>query len=139
MNKDNLIPLNKRTKSEQRKIAKQGGIKSGQVRRENRQIKQLVTELLQSEPDPMETIGMDIDSGMTRSALLIRAVYSKAMQGDIKAFETLMKYSGNDPVQIRKEAELKIKRELLQLQQKRFEVENDLYELSLPDDKSETE
>lgn len=35
-NDENLIPLNKRTKEEQREIAKQGGIKSGKIRREKK-------------------------------------------------------------------------------------------------------
>ena len=108
-----------------------------------KQIKQIVTELLQGEPDRMETIGMFISDGTTRAALLVGAIYNKAMQGDVKAFETLMKYSGNDPDQKRKDAELKMKRELLQLQQKRFETDNDIYEpvkivWGLPEDNQES-
>lgn len=128
MNDKNLIPLNKRTKNEQREIAKRGGIKSGEARRKNKQIKQIVTELLQGEPDGIETIGLFIPDGTTRAALLVGAMYDKARQGDVKAFETLMKYSGNDPDQKRKDAELKIKREMLQLQKQRFVIDNEIEE-----------
>ena len=46
MNEKNLIPLNERTKSEQREIARQGGIASGKARREKQQTKQILSELL---------------------------------------------------------------------------------------------
>lgn len=39
-NEQNLIPQSERTKSEQRKIAKQGGIKSGEARREKKLFKE---------------------------------------------------------------------------------------------------
>ena len=35
-NEQNLIPLNKRTKSEQREYARKGGKKSGEVRRKRK-------------------------------------------------------------------------------------------------------
>ena len=41
-----LIPMNKRTKQEQKKIATMGGIKSGQVRRQKRDMRQLCHEIL---------------------------------------------------------------------------------------------
>ena len=39
--KENLIPLNKRTKEEQREIAKMGGKKSGEVRREKKKLSEI--------------------------------------------------------------------------------------------------
>lgn len=38
----NLIPFNELTKEEQRKIAQMGGIKSGEVRRERKKLKELL-------------------------------------------------------------------------------------------------
>ena len=49
MNEKNLIPLNERTKSEQREIATQGGIASGKARREKKTIQKILAELLDSE------------------------------------------------------------------------------------------
>ena len=38
---ENLIPMNQRTKEQQREIATKGGIASGEARRENKQIKEI--------------------------------------------------------------------------------------------------
>ena len=46
MNTDNLIPMNKRTKKEQREIAKKGGIASGKIRRKKRDRRKELEELL---------------------------------------------------------------------------------------------
>ena len=40
----NLIPLNERTKEEQREIAQMGGKKSGEVRRERKKLKELLEQ-----------------------------------------------------------------------------------------------
>lgn len=45
----NLIPQNERTKDEQREIARQGGIASGQARREKKTIQKILADLLDSE------------------------------------------------------------------------------------------
>lgn len=45
----NLIPLDKRTKEEQKKIAKKGGIASGKARREKKTIQNILADLLDSE------------------------------------------------------------------------------------------
>ena len=131
MNKNNLIPMNQRTKNEQREITRKGGIKSGESRRKRKQVKQIITELLAAEPDPLSTIGMiDIPFGgeLTNAAILVKALYDKAKQGDVRAFETIMKYAGEDPDQKRKDAELKLKREALKLQREQFDNDNEIYE-----------
>lgn len=46
MGAENLIPMNKRTKDEQKAIATKGGIKSGQVRRRKRDMRELCNEIL---------------------------------------------------------------------------------------------
>lgn len=45
-NEKNLIPINKRTKSEQREYRKKGGQKSGEVRREKKLLRELLEEAL---------------------------------------------------------------------------------------------
>lgn len=44
MNEQNLIPLNQRTKSKQREITRNGGIKSGEVRRKNKLLRESIME-----------------------------------------------------------------------------------------------
>lgn len=46
MNEQNLTPQNRRTKSEQREIAKQGGIASGKARREKKAMRELLEDAL---------------------------------------------------------------------------------------------
>lgn len=46
MNEQNLISQDKRTKSEQREIAKQGGIASGKARREKKAMRELLEDAL---------------------------------------------------------------------------------------------
>lgn len=45
-NEQNLIPWNERTESEQREYAKKGGIKSGEVRRQRKAMKEQMSMLL---------------------------------------------------------------------------------------------
>ena len=42
----NLIPFNERTESEQREIARQGGIASGKARREKQKTQQILADLV---------------------------------------------------------------------------------------------
>ena len=46
MNEQNLIPLNRRTKSEQIKISQKGGKASGEARREQKRLKRLTQSVL---------------------------------------------------------------------------------------------
>lgn len=46
---ENLIPLDRRTKEEQREIVTKGGIKSGEVRREKKKFRALYAEVLAKE------------------------------------------------------------------------------------------
>ena len=81
-NEQNLIPFNERTEEEQRKIARQGGIKSGEVRRQRKTLKEELLLLLDEN---------DNQKNMTVSLLL------KALDGDIKAFEVVRDTIGEKP------------------------------------------
>ena len=48
-NEQNLIPFDERTESEQRGIARMGGIASGKARREKKTIQKILADLLDSE------------------------------------------------------------------------------------------
>ena len=82
-NEQNLIPWNKRTENEQREYARQGGIKSGEVRRQRKAMKEQM-ELLLSMPfnvknkndqkvvDQMaEALGIDKEQIDNQMAMLI--------------------------------------------------------------------
>lgn len=90
---DNLIPLNKRTKSEQRMIATAGGKKSGEVRRQKKLLKDCFDILLDKEYENKQ------GSKQSGSEVLASVVFKKAMAGDLKAFEILRDTAGQKPVE----------------------------------------
>lgn len=93
-NEKNLIPFNKRTKSEQREYAKKGGQKSGEVRRKRKAMKEQM-EMLLSLPfkstkqlNFMKDLGIEEDNIDNQMALIV-AMYGKALKGDVQAFNTI--------------------------------------------------
>lgn len=82
MNESNLIPQNKRTKEEQREIARKGGIASGKARKERKELKEELLILL-SKGNTQEKISL--------------ALIKKAMKGDTKAFEVIRDTIGEKP------------------------------------------
>ena len=98
----NLIPLNKRTKIEQREIAKKGGIESGKIRREKKQMKEIINDLF-SKPvtnqkiiDKLKTLGYK-DDEITNQIAITSSAFFKALKGDIKAMEFLRDTAGQKP------------------------------------------
>lgn len=91
---ENLVPLNKRTKSEQRKIQSMGGIASGEARRRQRTLREIAmavhTAPINTEipgvKERLAMVGLDPERE-SNSALLVSALFAQAAQGDIKAFE----------------------------------------------------
>jgi len=89
---ENLIPLNKRTKSEQRKIQSKAGKKSGEVRREKKQLKDCMSTLLGLDiKDPQmlntfEQMGIDDKSN---KMLVTLGLFNAAVSGDVKAFKEI--------------------------------------------------
>ena len=79
MNDENLIPLNRRTKSERREIATQGGKASGQSRRERKAIRQALEEALAM---PCEVDGMEL----TNVEAIAASMVNEAKGGNVRAF-----------------------------------------------------
>lgn len=100
-NEKNLIPFNKRTESEQREIAQQGGIASGKARRRKRSMKEAadyylslpetnrrrVNALLRDEVEPE-----DVDNQMS----VVIGMAEAAKRGDARAANVLLKMLGED-------------------------------------------
>lgn len=103
-NEKNLIPFNKRTESEQREIAQQGGIASGKARRRKRSMKEAadyylslpetdrrrVNALLRDEVDPE-----DVDNQMS----VVMGMTEAAKRGDARAAGVLLKMLGEEAPQ----------------------------------------
>ncbi len=83
----NLIPLNRRTKKEQRSIAKSGGIASGISRREKRQMKEILLYLL----------NCNTSEGISTKEAIGVALIKECLKGNMRAFETLMLMIGEQP------------------------------------------
>lgn len=103
-NEKNLIPFNKRTESEQREIAQQGGIASGKARRRKRSMKEAadyylslpetdrrrVNALLRDEVEPE-----DVDNQMS----VVMGMAEAAKRGDARAAGVLLKMLGEEAPQ----------------------------------------
>lgn len=100
-NEENLIPLNRRTKGERRKIAAMGGIASGEARRARKTARQCA-EIYLSLPvsdmrkwNKMSRDGVDPDD-IDNMMLMVAAMTKAAQSGDVAAFNTLLKVLGED-------------------------------------------
>lgn len=82
-----------RTTEEQREIARQGGIASGEARRRKRDLRQALEMLLEREYKDKS------GNSVTGTEAITAKLFEQAMKGNIKAFETIRSTIGQDPVQ----------------------------------------
>lgn len=100
MNK-NLIPMNERTKDEQREIARKGGRESGKVRRRKRTMKDAAQLILQlpvgaEQAALLQKYGI-AESDCTNLMLLIVKTVQMAADGNLKAAEFIRDTLGENP------------------------------------------
>ena len=103
-NEENLIPMNERTKAEQREIARQGGIASGKVRKQQADLKKRLKEiasmaLRDGEIEEITTLADAKSANLSVSDALLVKLVAMALGGNIKAMNTLMGMLGNDPTE----------------------------------------
>lgn len=99
--KDNLIPMNARTKEEQREIARKGGTASGKARRKKRTFQETARMIL-SLPAPESAAELMrqyniADSDCTNMTFLIARMIQLAQNGDIKAAQFVTDTLGENP------------------------------------------
>lgn len=82
-----------RTTEEQREIARQGGIASGEARRRKRDLRQALEMLLEKEYRDKN------GNTITGTEAITAKLFEQAMKGNIKAFETLRDTIGQKPVE----------------------------------------
>ena len=91
--RDNLIPFSERTEEEQREIRSKGGKRSGEVRKENktlREIAKIIGEKLITITNPDGT-----KETVTYNVAMLNAQYKKAItEGNTKAAEFIAKLKG---------------------------------------------
>ena len=99
-NEQNLIPWNKRTESEQREYARQGGKKSGEVRRKKKAMKDMMQLILSLElPEckgkkELRNAGIDEEDMNIQTAILMAQI-QKAMKGNLESAKFVRDVSEN--------------------------------------------
>lgn len=100
---ENLIPLNKRTKEEQRRIASKGGEKSVEVRREKAHLRKLVEAFGELKaPEQIKNVmrGMGVeDERCTNDMAIVVGLYQKAIKGSVFAFNAIRDITGEKPIE----------------------------------------
>lgn len=98
-NEQNLIPFNKRTKSEQREYAKKGGQKSGEVRRQKKTMKETMKVLLSLElpesegKENLKQLGFEQEDLNIQTGILMNQV-NRALKGDLDSAKFVRDTSG---------------------------------------------
>lgn len=83
-NEENLTPLNKRTKEERKEIARQGGIRSGEVRREKATMRETLRMLLEETNT----------KGKTYKELATLGLLKGAVNGNAQNYKTIVEMLG---------------------------------------------
>lgn len=95
-----LIPLNERTKEEQRRIASEGGKASGAARRQRKAIKETVEMILglpvmdRKEWNALAKMGLDPEEITQQAALAMAIIQNAKKRGSPTDLETLAKLLG---------------------------------------------
>lgn len=106
MAQKDLVPLNRRTKEEQKKIAKKGGIASGKARREKKTIQKIISEVLKCEVKDApqfariaKKLGVEIEDGKSVKELVtLVCLLNSTQRGGLETLGGLMKLIGEEPV-----------------------------------------
>lgn len=106
----NLIPLNQKTKEEQRKICTKGGVASGIARRKKKELREFTKDFLLQDAAPvlqsnMKVLGVDTEQMTNLSAMVVRLFNKAVNQGDLNAARTLIEWAGMAPLQQERENE----------------------------------
>ena len=119
-NEQNLIPLNEQSKSKQREIQSQGGIASGQARREKRDLRRALEMLLEKEYKDKA------GNSLTGTEAISAKLFEQAMKGNIRAFETLRDTVGQKPVdKVEMKTDMNIKASAERLRDMFADIKND--------------
>lgn len=90
-NEHNLISLGDRTTSEQREIAKMGGVASGVARRERKRASEVARAILEN------TINLEDGTEATTLEAMLRQQVKLALDGDTKALLSLLRIADELP------------------------------------------
>lgn len=95
MSYENLKPQSMRTKEEQREIARKGGVKSGEIRREKKRFKELFLSLL--EDDCKADKNKPKNERRTNKELFVMRMMKQAIDGDLNSQKYIIEMIGEAP------------------------------------------
>ena len=125
-NEQNLKPI---TSS---KMAREMQRKGAKKQAESRKAKRVFRDYLQEwangnldkhEKEVLKKMGIDTNNTVTKEALLLIPIITKASKGDIRAWETIQSYLGNNPKQELEIERLKEENKKLKLEQQKLKLE----------------
>lgn len=123
-NEQNLIPANKRSKSEARENGSKGGIASGVARRKKANLRKAFETILQAEvaspnvKKQLEELGFDSTNEMALAMVMMQ----KAMKGNVRAFEQISRLTAIDTKDSLDKREQKERIEALKLENQKRRV-----------------
>lgn len=109
--RDNLIPFDKLTEEEQRKIASKGGKASVEARKKKKNMKEALQLLLSLDVkslkvrEQLKALGID-EGDMNNEMALMVSMLNKALKGDKGCAEFIRDTSGQKPVEIQEVREV---------------------------------
>ena len=131
-NEENLIPINKRTKSEQRELHKKGGISSGKTRRRNKSMKDAMNKLLSldvsdNNKQVLKQLGLE-ENDMNNQMLVMVSAFQKAVNGDVQAMNFIANITGSHAMNETEKQKIKLEKERLKLEKEKLEKEEGDYD-----------
>lgn len=130
MNDENLIPCTMRSKNEAREMSRRGGIKSGEVRRQKRDARELALAIIREgdvEIDRatkmnLKKLGVNTSEvGKSAEAIAMAALSQKMMRGDVNAMRLWLEIIGEDARSKLKREEMAFEREIMGTQEEEEE------------------
>lgn len=103
MAKEDLIPLNQRTKEERVAIARKGGLKSAENRRRRKELKEYMAALLEVPLDNKKKVAKQLKKDglpvelLDNKMLVVMALYKRALTGDVQAIKEIRSIIGELP------------------------------------------
>lgn len=121
-NKENLVQNSGRSRAEVKKINRKGGIKSGEVRRKKKEMRDAMSMILslpvanEKNLEVLQELGVSQEDADNQTLMLVVAM-KKAMQGDMRAIEyitslTTMNASDKEKYRLEKQR-IKLERDKL--------------------------
>lgn len=106
-NEQNLVSLKDRSPRERKEISRKGAEATNKKKRETKAVREYITQFFSGDfdneafKDNLKSLGFSDEKleGIDNKLAMIMAQWAKAMTGDTKAFENLLNYAGEKPVE----------------------------------------